>query len=564
MTVVRERYRALDDETFEPHRLASAIQGSRAVLRGRRDALRTALQWWRRDDKPSTHRALRRYLWESRLSGHISSEIDAHRLLGELYAVSSEPGWAIWHLVQAGQAKEAAAIASGLSQPVDVADASASLAPWVAAAALAVVAAEADLLSDEQVDDLVPRLVEASTGVAQSVLGPQVSLEAMKAIAALAGRLPERWVSTILDFFRPLIAREPGRYRPSDDAMLAVFAGLYRAHPTRRPEVAELFAHCLKEDGLAYSAIKLMYSLVDHSDALVQALLPLAADGNRWALELLARFGDGRSIVLAEAERRVARLLALETKNGANEWTLFAVDTAASLFARYLPEEQQVSLARQWLRLAQDTEDMALNRASALDGLAILVAELPPTVRAELFDPVFGLLDGGKSLSRADAISDSTLHPLNPVRINLSPDSLRQAALRTAAILVIEEEQGRRVETAILQALGIGAEGDVHAAAVALVRIPPQFVTLDLRPLAVHPSIRVRQAAAVLWARHPSALPDVGIALALDANRRVRESIAAQLGVIAETAPSMLATLREILTRDSSAGVRAIAASDRA
>ncbi len=560
VTVVRERYGPFDDETLDPHRLAGAIEGTRTLLRGRRDALRSALRSWRGGDKPATHRALRRYLWECRLSGHFASQLEAHRLLGELYAEASEPHWAIWHLIRAGRAKEAADIASSLAQPFDVTDAFVSPAPWIAAATLAVVAAEADLLSDEQVAALVPLLLRASAGVRQGPFGPQVSFEAMKALAAFGDRLPHEWVGKVLAIFEPLVARESGRHHLSDEAMLATFVGLYRAHPTWRDTIAGLLARCLTDDGLAYQALKLMHDLGEAPGSLILALRPLAADGNRWALELLARFGDDEPALLPEAERRVTQVLALETKNGANEWSLLAVDTAASVFARHLPEERQVALARQWLRLAQDSADIAANRASALEGLSILAGDLPPTVRAELFEPVLALLQPPDALSEVDAISASTLHPLNPFQINLSPDSLPQAAMRTVAALAVGEGQARRVEQAILQAIRSGNEGAVHAAAVALVRLAPQFVTLDLRPLAVHASPWVRQAAAVLWARRASELPEIGVALARDTDRGVRAVIAAQLAPVTEIAPSVSIVLREILTRDRSATVRRIAA----
>src|SRR5688572_6404601 len=105
---------------------------------------------------------------------------------------------------------------------------------------------------------------------------------------------------------------------------------------------------------------------ISQQDWITARLEPLAESGNRVALDLLATIGSDSPTVIAEAERRVAAILVLEPKTDPHEGTLYAVDAAASISARHLPEARRVALAEQWLRLAQDTNDAAINRAAAL------------------------------------------------------------------------------------------------------------------------------------------------------------------------------------------------------
>src|SRR2546421_12380618 len=118
----------------------------------------------------------------------------------------------------------------------------------------------------------------------QSHLGTQVSLQAMKALAALAERLPAERVGETIAIFAPLIGREPGRFRHSDDAMVAAFVGVHRAHQTYEREVAEYLARCLMDDGLAPRVIKLAHKPNKSSAFLISSLESIASDGNRWAL----------------------------------------------------------------------------------------------------------------------------------------------------------------------------------------------------------------------------------------------------------------------------------------
>lgn len=166
---LHHRYGPLDEEALESQRLSGAIEGSRKIFEGRRDALRGGLQSWRYGNLPDAHLALRRHLWECRLGGHFGAEFEAHRLIGELYAAAGMPVVATRHLVRGGDAKQAAPVAAQLPEPTDMVAELAHPAPWVLAAALTVIKAQADVIVDDQIPALVVELFRAARGVVDFV-----------------------------------------------------------------------------------------------------------------------------------------------------------------------------------------------------------------------------------------------------------------------------------------------------------------------------------------------------------------------------------------------------------
>jgi tetratricopeptide (TPR) repeat protein len=563
---IRIRYGPIDGNLDEYQQLVRAVDARGTNLGGRRDALRAGLRNLQQDKPPEAHLALRRYLWETRLSGHFQAELEARRLLGNLYARAGEPAAAVWHLIRAGQAKEAAEIAGMLPFPLPLTSELAHLAPWVRASALEVLAAQADIRPAGEAATLVPMLLEATGGVPQSPLGgPQVGLSAHRALAALSHQLPVELIEPVVALYEPLIERDPTRYYLSDDAMLEALIGLYQAHPSARPELGRLIARCLQDGVLAQKLLPDLSSFGGLLRPLLPHLRRLAEEGNRWALDLLAGCADDHPAVLAEARRRVEAALArpvqpprTETTSGEIEttWTPGDIDAQSSTFARLLPEGERVVLARKWLDHAREASEAGVNRALALEGIRALSQSLPREVRTEFFEAVFALIDSQIPLSEVDVTSQQTLHPLNRFRINTGFASLQRAALRASAALAATREEARRVEAAILAALRSLDSQDVRAAGQAAVWIEPSLSSLDARGLAVHPEVLIRQVAVVLWARHPEQYPELGEQFANDPERDVRMELAVALPSLKQAAPTLGAGLRARLSTDVSARVR--------
>jgi hypothetical protein len=152
-----------------------AREGEARYLPRRYDPKAAALEAWHRNGMPSAHQALSRYLWEARLCGHLAAELDASELLGDLYVATVTPetfvaqiGGAVGHYINAGvakKAKEQAAEAAELGVAFDVSEALTSPVPWEQAAALAVVAAQADVVPDELLEPTLRAVLAATAGM---------------------------------------------------------------------------------------------------------------------------------------------------------------------------------------------------------------------------------------------------------------------------------------------------------------------------------------------------------------------------------------------------------------
>jgi HEAT repeats len=105
-------------------------------------------------------------------------------------------------------------------------------------------------------------------------------------------------------------------------------------------------------------------------------------------------------------------------------------------------------------------------------------------------------------------------------------------------------------------------EEELAAAAHAIAGLKPRLRTslgLNLSQLVAHPSVQVRTLAAFLWAQDPQ-VPELGEALARDADRSVRVALATSLNLLEEQSPRVASMIKEVLLADLSAAVRFAAA----
>jgi hypothetical protein len=410
-----------------------AREGEARYLPRRHDPRAAALHAWHRDSMPFAYQALSRYLWEARLCGHLAAELDAHELLGDLRVATATPdgfvgqiGAAVAHYLNAGEAKKAKAQAAEAAEAgvgFYLTSELASPIPWERAAALAVVAAQADLVPNQQLEPTLRAVLAATAGMPQSSLGPQVDREALGALAALSERVPAGLVDEALTVFERLLDRLPGQANVVDDDLRRGLVRLYRAHPERRERIGQALLRCIELGGpLGYKT-----ALTPFPDDLLGPLLPglreQADRGVSNAVLALAMAEDRHPAVLDEAEQRVDRLLAEEPRSwsgGGFQAALFGRPrTDAACFGILLPPPSVERLARHLLRLATEgTGDFDPTRADALNGITLLAEHLPDSARDELVHPVLALAQADAD-SSFDRLWQGTLHPLSRGKIDV-------------------------------------------------------------------------------------------------------------------------------------------------
>jgi hypothetical protein len=549
----------------------AAREGEARYLPRRYDPKAAALHAWNKGSMPSTHQDLARYLWEARLCGHLAAELDARDLLGDLFTVTATPntaatqiGMAIGQYVAAGEANKAKERAAEAAEPgisVDVTWALTSPVPWERASALAVVAAQADVVPDAQVEPTLRAVLAATAGLPQSPFGPQVSLEAIGALAALAERVPSNLVDEVLAVFGRLLERPAGQDRRPDRDLRRGLFGLYRAQPQQRDRIGQKLLKAIELGGdLGYRTARLPFD-----DDLIQPLLPglreQADQGVPEAITALALAEERHPAVLTEAEQRAARILQEEPRPWSGGDFRLALGgqprVEAACFALQLPTPMMERLARHLLRLAiEGTGDVDPARADALDGITLLGPRLSDSTRDELVEPVLALAQASAD-SPVDQLWQGTLHPLSPGKIDLGRRRAA-AAVVAAAHLARRPEHGRGV-LAVARELANQSDNSVQqAAARAIARLIDQgLVTLDAaRVLEISRSVPFRELAVMAWCHSDNPALEVADQFAHDPARLVRLALAEALPELGKVASRLLQPLLDRLNRDPSATVR--------
>jgi HEAT repeats len=549
----------------------AAREGEGRYLPRRYDPKAAALDAWHKGSMPSAHQDLTRYLWEARLCGHLAAELDARKLLGDLFVVTATPetaviqiGMAIGQYIAAGEgekAKTQAAEAAEPGVPVDIDLALASPVPWERASALAVVSGQADVVPEDRVEPTLRTVLAATAGLPQSPFGPQVHLEAIGALAALAERVPSGLVDEVLAIFEQLLERAAGQDRRPDRDLLRGLFGLYRAQPQERDRIGRLLLKAIELGGdLGYRTARLPFE-----DDLIQPLLPglreQADRGVPEAITALALAEEHHPAVLEEAEQRAARILEEEPRpwsGGDFRLALRGQPRAeAACFALQLPEPKMELVARHLLRLAAEgTGDVDPGRADALDGIALLGPHLSDSTRDELVEPVLALAQANAD-SPVDQLWQGTLHPLSPGKINLG-HRRAAAAVHAAALLARRPEHGRAVLAAVRMLTLQNDSSIEQAAARSIWRLMDDgLVILEAaQVLEIGKAVPFRVLAVMAWCRTQNPTPELADQFAQDPARSVRRALAEALPQLNAVAPQLVQPLLDRLRRDPSAVVR--------
>ena len=168
---------------------------------------------------------------------------------------------------------------------------------------------------------------------------------------------------------------------------------------------------------------------------------------------------------------------------------------------------------------------------------------------------------GQKDGSHLDELT-GTPHPLSWFKISMGTASLREPAFRLSVAAAVTDEQQEWARDQAVHMLGANDDSDVHDAAAALAKLPPEITQdVDVSLLAVHPYYGVRQAAAVLSVRQPARHNDTAKRLATDRDVRVRRVLAGEAARAAADSLSTLKTILETLAQDARHSVRMAAVS---
>lgn len=506
---------------------------------------------------PGALRDFRAYLRASVVSGRLASEIHAHSLLGKVYSRAGEPGLATQHYIRSGDAKAVEQLLGAAGSYVDCTEELHRRAPWELATALTALAAEGDLVPDDQVDVLARTAFERSAGERQGNFGPWVWLSAYKLLAALGPRLPENLVDPLLDLLEPQIEREANKYRHNDNQHVQIIAALFLKYPDRRDRTGRhLLALMAGSPELGRQVLKYGWDAIESgSEILVDNLRGLASEGNQAALDSLLYLEDDHPSLVTEARQLLAKAVK-PPERSPGHYAIGSNFPRIAIFVLLLPEEDRSRFAEAAMRAAEDTSEMEPNRTDALRAVMIIAPHLGDNVRTDLFHRAMALA-AAPTFSEIDEQLKAGLHPLSAFRFDLGFGSLAPQAVRAAAALAHTREEVQEVIGAAWRLFRGGNEFAASQAAHALAQVPPEELRVDIRVLAGSPIRWARQLAAVLWATRPDDVPTLGRDLAKDRDPSVRRALASSIGKLEKTKPDLAAELREELAGDPSASVRA-------
>ena len=552
------RYGPLDFRAIEDTaRIANVLDATPTFIPGRTEARTAALRELDDQKPPQAHRLLRRLIHLATVAGDLELELDGRRRLARLYQAIGLFGLATENYIAAGDDKTAAAVAPQADE-FDVDWWVDHPAPWVRAAGWAALTARADLLPDADVDAIAGKAVRDLGGMAQAPNGPQVFVQAMRTLTALGARLTKDRTESVLKTTKPWIDRTAGTYRWTDDAMVEFFVIAYNTQPELRDESAEALFRCLDLVADRQRVARLIMRCEPVSDLLRQRVTYRAEAGDQTAVDLLAFFGVEHAMVVERAKIIAQTLLARPTGYERSDWGLGAGFGLYDGYVSALAARTRGALARKLVDLAEDIHDLAVNRAQALDSLAVISQALSARQRTALFPRVFALASDEPQLNPLDQSHAASLHPLSRFRLDIATDELRPSALQCAASLTTTREQARACQSEALRAAWSGVERMSVAAAIAFVRTA-ELVTVDPSLLLSDPRPVMRRAGIAIWAEDPTLIEHPPPNLATDSDQNVRRELAAHLDKLETKGAPSVAELRRQLAHDPSANVRRLA-----
>ena len=503
--------------------------------------------------------ALRSVLRLAYAEGDWGEVIETRELLARAYRDGTELGLAVAHLIIAGKASGVDDLVEhagdtyldvrGYLQP--------SLAYWRAAVALRVVTAQADIVPDDHVGEVVTAAVDvldrARAGTLRDtpLLSPSVLLAAVAALAALARRLPEQAAARVLDHLSPWVPRAPNSYRYTDESHVRICVGVAETHAALRGAAVDQLLGLLAADdsGVSQRVEHDAGELFGWFRPLVEGRLrELAELGNSNAMALLALGGGA-----PEPDQLTAAATALAAPLD-NTATSIGIGTAAvrdSHLAWHLPAAERRALVAVQLDRVAAPYEPGLNRSDYLLAAVNLSHDLVDT--DELFGRALAAADDGNP-SMGDLIFGHGDHPLGSFRTSGALVDTRPHAVFLAAALARTPDQVEQVRAHAVALLGTPHAG--YFAVRALQKLAPADLLRDVPLLAVQADWAARSLAASTWAASSPSDATVGLRLARDGDVRVRRALAAAVARAENT--TVIAAVEVVLREDRHFSVRSV------
>jgi hypothetical protein len=500
---------------------------------------------------PDAHMWLRHELWEAFVAGDLGGALETLSDLGRLYESTGFPIPALHSYVRSGDEKSAGALAGKLPAWVDLTSLARTGPQWQRRTAFVAIAAEGDLVPEDDARNLVPAIV-AMLGSGDNRMAP-VGAELAGAIAY---QLSLEDATRVTEALMPHAPRGPQQYRWTDPGLLSFAGRTYLTHPKLRARLAALITEVTRA-GLVDSDVRQAVSACSGAPKpLVSRLTREANAGNAAAAELLETLGVEHATVIEQGRKRLARVLDLPPASKRTQHQMGGTYAIPHKVFLETPEPRRSAYVAKLLAIAVDSDEMVMNRTAALDGLGYASASLTRKERARCLATILPLTRG-TTLSALEERQKETSHPLSRYRINLgSAEDIQAAAIATAVTFADTAQERKDVLAA---AVGLLDKADAsRALAFTFAVLDERGTQVAPRTLASSPYAPIRQAAVTLWSRNPRA-DDLGHTFASDPTVAVRSQLARALSSVARADRVLAANLRAALRRDPSVRVRRIA-----
>ncbi len=508
------------------------------LLPGSDQAAMATLEHLVEDKIPQALRRAWQWVRHERVAGALADEVVARRRLGAILERAEEHGAAVEEFVRAGHRAGAARAAAASPTDVTVVRFLTDHNPdAVRSAAAAVIAAQADLVPDEAVDDLVARLLYVvEEGPPVTFAGPVRVQYALRALAALGSRLTAEHADRLIRHLQPVVPREANRYRFTDDEMVSALAVLTRRTDLRSRVLA---GQLLVDAATLFQVQRATTALqrLPRQDELVGPLAAAVEEGNADAAEVLATWDVWVDPMGAPLRAAADRLLAVPVGRPRDSYGEGHVgEHVGLLLAAALGRpgaggdaelaELRDAIFDHLLAWAGDRHDIAVSRRSAVRGLLSLADRLSPEHRGRACAALLGEYDTPLR-HPGDVMERESMRPLSTFRMNTRGWLFPLLCLRVAATLAATRAEIEAVRTRL--ALAIQRVGDdpdatdlIGRAVIARQDDPP----LPVGHLAAHPGAPVRRAAALCWAADPDRRTATVYSLAADPDMLVRQHTA--------------------------------------
>ena len=479
---------------------------------------------------------LQRQLRDAVVGASWAEEQDARRMLADVLRASGEFELAAHHLIRAGLPAAAHALGVEANDRYLVsAEHLDSPNYWSKAAAYRLVAAQADLVPDDQVGLIAEKALwvfeQVSTGVIRDapMFSPSVYLGSLEALAGIATRLSLPQAERLLLMLEPLapVDKKDG-YRFSDKSQAIACTGIGKTFPQLRHSALDQLLILLGRSG---------HSLSSDSRTLI-------ADDIEYCREELERQRDADGVDASEllahvlpesvdmiACQRAGDTLMAPTSSSPGSYSLGTDAIHQSIVAMQLPRDRRFEIINHQLLRCKLPHEGAINRTEYLLAAANLTDGLTVAQREGLFDETMALIN--ESLAyEVDDLERAFNHPLGSFRMTNDADH-RPAAAFLAAMLATTDANRAMVQSAALRLLGSSDGGDFWLTR-ALQELR-SFLSAEAIPFLARMGPSLRSLAAIAWTQTDELGASLGLQLAIDTDPSVRRTLAEALSVVPAT-----------------------------